>query len=57
MINEAFNAALAAPDVRARLVSLGVEPLGGTAAKFLSYVAAELERWHKVARSAGIRAD
>jgi tripartite-type tricarboxylate transporter receptor subunit TctC len=56
-INDAFNTALAVPEVRARLATLGVEPLGGTAAKFAPYVAAELARWQKVARAAGIRSD
>jgi len=56
-INEAFNKALAAPEVRERLNAMGVEPLGGPAEKFATYVAAELARWQKVARAAGIKGD
>jgi tripartite-type tricarboxylate transporter receptor subunit TctC len=49
--------ALATPDLRARLVSLGATPVGSTPAELAEYVQAELARWTKVVKTAGIQAD
>lgn len=57
VVNEAFNRALSAPDVRERLASVGVEPLGGPPEKFSTYLSNELTRWSKVAQQAGIKAE
>jgi tripartite-type tricarboxylate transporter receptor subunit TctC len=51
------RAALAAPEVRKRLVDLGAEPLGSTPQEFAAYVDAEFQRWGKLAKEAGIRID
>jgi tripartite-type tricarboxylate transporter receptor subunit TctC len=51
------RAALAAPEVRKRLVDLGAEPLGSTPQEFAAYVEAEFQRWGKLAKEAGIRID
>jgi tripartite-type tricarboxylate transporter receptor subunit TctC len=56
-INEAMNAALADPKVKARLATLGVEPMPMTPAALTKFVAAEHEKWSGVIRSTGIRAD
>jgi tripartite-type tricarboxylate transporter receptor subunit TctC len=53
----AFAAALADPAVQARLTSLGVIPLGGSAAEMDRFVTAEVARWAEVVRVAGIRAE
>ena len=37
-LNAEFNKALAAPDVRAKLATLGVDPVGGTSAAFTQFV-------------------
>lgn len=49
--------ALAAAEVRKRLVDLGAEPLGSTPDEFSAYVGAEFQRWGKLAKESGIRLD
>jgi tripartite-type tricarboxylate transporter receptor subunit TctC len=56
-LNEATNAALADPKLKARLVSLGVEPMIKTPAEFGKFVAGDFEKWANVIKSAGIKAD
>ncbi|MCC6535318.1 MAG: tripartite tricarboxylate transporter substrate binding protein [Burkholderiales bacterium] len=56
-LNEAFNQALAAPEVIERLAAVGVDPVGGPPEKFAAYLAAELARWREVARAADIKAE
>ncbi len=53
---EALNA-LQAPEVRERLVALGVDVAGNPPAQFAAFIRAERERWGKVVREAGIRAE
>ena len=45
------------PDVRGRLLGLGAEPVGNTPDEFAQYIRAELPKWAKVIRSAGITPD
>jgi tripartite-type tricarboxylate transporter receptor subunit TctC len=47
---EATNAALASPDVLARLADEGALPTPMAPDVFRAFVAAELERWGEVAR-------
>ena len=56
-LNEATNAALADPRLKARLAGLGVEPMIMTPAEFGKFVADDLEKWAKVIKSAGIKPD
>lgn len=50
--------ALAARDVRARLAAIGVDPATDSSpAAFGDHIRAELERWSRVVRDAGIQAD
>jgi tripartite-type tricarboxylate transporter receptor subunit TctC len=44
-------------DVRARLRDLGYEPVGSTPAQFGAYIKAELAKWTKVIKGAGIKAE
>jgi tripartite-type tricarboxylate transporter receptor subunit TctC len=44
-------------DVRSRLIALGAEPIGNTPEQFNQYIKAELPRWGKVIRAAGITLD
>jgi tripartite-type tricarboxylate transporter receptor subunit TctC len=50
-------AVLETPEVRERLRDLGYEPVGSTPAQFAAFVKAELARWSRVIRSAGIKAE
>lgn len=54
-VNAEVNRALQLPAIRQRLVDMGCEPVGGTAAAFASYFRGEVEKWGKVIRSAGIK--
>jgi tripartite-type tricarboxylate transporter receptor subunit TctC len=56
-LNQANNVALADPKLRARLATLGVEPMAMTPAEFGRFVADDFEKWAKVIRTAGIKAD
>ena len=56
-LNRAVNAAIADPKVRARLLELGCTVLGGSPAEFGKLIADETEKWAKVVRFAGAKAD
>jgi tripartite-type tricarboxylate transporter receptor subunit TctC len=51
------RAALAAGDLRKRLIDLGAEPLGSTPGEFAAYVDAEYRRWGAFVKESGIRLD
>ena len=55
-LNEALNAALADPGIKARIVDLGGEILGGSPAAFGKFVADEVAKWAKVIKFAGLKA-
>jgi tripartite-type tricarboxylate transporter receptor subunit TctC len=52
-----FTRALAAPDVREKMVNLGAEPVGNTPAEFAAYIRAEAEKYARVIKASGARAD
>ncbi|NKE44925.1 tripartite tricarboxylate transporter substrate binding protein [Roseomonas frigidaquae] len=52
--NQAVNAALATPELRAALTGVGVEPRGGTAAAMGELLRADTARWTEVIEKAGI---
>ncbi len=54
-LNAEFNRALAAPDVKAKLATLGVDPVGGTGAAFTQFVKGDAERWAKIVKSANVK--
>lgn len=56
-LNKALNAALGSDDVKARMQTLGIEPLPTTPAEATRYAAQERERWGRVIRNANIRLD
>jgi len=56
-LNREVNAGLAQPDIRARLAEVGTVPMVLSAAAFKAYIAAEFEKWDKVVKVAGIKAD
>ncbi len=43
------------PDVKARFLADGADPVGNTPEEFARYIRAETEKWARVAREAGIR--
>ena len=52
-----FTAALAMPDVRERMLSLGAEPVGNSPAQFADYIRAEADKYARVIKASGAKAD
>ena len=57
MLNKEINVALGDPKMKARLADLGGTPLLGSAADFGKLIAEETEKWGKVIKFAGIKAE
>ena len=57
MLNKEIIAALADPEIKARLADLGSEPLAMTSADFGKLLADEAEKWAKVIKAANIKAE
>jgi len=53
-LNAEINKALAAEDVRAKLNASGIDIQGGTPERFGDYIKAEVVKWAKVTKDAGI---
>jgi tripartite-type tricarboxylate transporter receptor subunit TctC len=56
-LNAELNAALADPAIKAKLADLGSVPLSMSPAEYRTFIAAETEKWAKVIKFAGIKAD
>jgi tripartite-type tricarboxylate transporter receptor subunit TctC len=56
-LNKEVNAGLADPKMKARLADLGGTPLVGSPADFAKLIADETEKWGKVVKFVGIKAD
>jgi tripartite-type tricarboxylate transporter receptor subunit TctC len=56
-LNKEINAALADPDIEARLADLGAVPLAGSPTDFGRFIAAEADKWSKVIRAANIKVE
>jgi tripartite-type tricarboxylate transporter receptor subunit TctC len=54
-LNQQINRGLTQTDARERLARIGVEPAGGGVQEFSAFVAAEVRKWGKVIREAGIQ--
>lgn len=53
-MNVAVNTLLGREAFRARLIEMGVEPMGGTQKDFATFMSAEIRKWGDVVRKAGI---
>jgi len=56
-LNSEVARALREPDARERLYTIGAEPMDNTPEEFAAYIAAEMAKWSKVVKTAGIRVD
>ena len=54
-LNEEVNAALADPDMKAKVADVGGTVLPGTPADFGKLIADETEKWAKVIRAANVK--
>jgi tripartite-type tricarboxylate transporter receptor subunit TctC len=54
-LNRAMRAALADPDIKAKLVKVGAVPAASTPEEFGQFLRDELARWGKVIRERGIK--
>jgi len=54
-LNGAINAALKMEDVRSRLTGAGIEIQGGTPEQFGDVIKAEVEKWGRIVKQAGIQ--
>jgi tripartite-type tricarboxylate transporter receptor subunit TctC len=57
ILNRETNAGLADPTIKARLADMGCMLLSGSSAEFGRLIADETEKWGKVIRAAGIKAE
>ena len=54
LLQQEISAIVNSPDIKARLLELGVEPEGDTSAEFTAYIKAEVAKWKKVIEDAKI---
>jgi len=57
MLNKAINAALVDPRMKARFAELGVIMLPGSRAEFEKLIANDTEKWAKVVKFSGAKAE
>jgi tripartite-type tricarboxylate transporter receptor subunit TctC len=56
-LNAEINAGLADPTIRTRLADLGGVPMAVTPGEFGKFIADETEKWAKVVKFSGAKAD
>ena len=56
-LNKQINAVLLDPTIKAQFASLGAEPMLMTPAEFGTYITSEIEKWGKVVKFVGVKAD
>ena len=57
LLNQHVNAALADATFKAKLAELGLQPFAGTPAEFGKVITEHTEKWGKIIRAAGIKAE
>ena len=56
-LNTEIKAIVVDPRIKEKLVSLGIEPMQLTSAEYGKLIVAETEKWTKVVKAAGMKAD
>ena len=54
---EKISTSLSQPELRARLLQMGLDPLTMRSREFGSFIASEVAKWGSVIRSVGVRID
>jgi tripartite-type tricarboxylate transporter receptor subunit TctC len=54
-LNRAIVAVMRAPDIRARILALGYQPTGTTAAELMALQRADYDRWGLVVKASGFK--
>src|SRR5262249_45540764 len=54
-LNKDINAVVTEPNMKARLVGLGLQPMSLTSAEFGKFIADQTDKWAKVIRAANIK--
>ena len=54
-LNKDINAVVTEPNMKARLVGLGLQPMPLTSAEFATFIADAIDKWAKVIRAANIK--
>jgi tripartite-type tricarboxylate transporter receptor subunit TctC len=56
-LNGELNKIISAPDMHARMIEFGYEPVGGPPEKFGEHIRAEIAKWAPVVKAAGVKVD
>lgn len=56
-LNQALNKVLSRPETKKKLLELGFDPAGGTAAQLAEFARNERSKWQPIIKAAGIKAD
>jgi tripartite-type tricarboxylate transporter receptor subunit TctC len=56
-VNSEIQRMLTLPDVKERFAALGADIVGAAPDEFAAFVRAEIPKWSKIARDAGIKAE
>jgi tripartite-type tricarboxylate transporter receptor subunit TctC len=56
-LNAAMNEGMQAPDIQARITSVGTEAKPGSPADFAAFIAAQHRKWKEVGKAAGVKID
>ena len=56
-LNSEIVRALKSPDLRQRLVSQGVDPVGNTPEQYTAFMKNEVQKWAKVIKAANIKGE
>jgi tripartite-type tricarboxylate transporter receptor subunit TctC len=56
-LNNEIVKVLALPEVKDRLVTQGIDPIGNTPEQFAAYIRSEIVKWAKIIKSTGVTAE
>ena len=56
-LHDEFTRALASPEVREKMLALGAEPVGSTPSEFAAYIRSEGEKYARIIKASGAKAD